>query len=148
MSDASVDRAVSPRLDVKIVFPDDDTIRFESERLCAEPDGLLCRRFVGRAFLAPEIDRAVIDPATAEGVTPAIELRFDATQYSPRQILERVAALLDTPSGDPGVEVPSALTENGAPVYMVSNPWSYQPRASIVAGPCVSHGLPGPNGSS
>ena len=49
--------------------------------------------------------------AMAEGVRPAIELRFDATQYSQRQVLERVAALLDTaPSGDPAIAVPSVLT--------------------------------------
>jgi heavy metal translocating P-type ATPase len=47
----------------------------------------------------------------AEGVTPAIELRFDATQYSRRQVLKRVAALLDAaPSDDPAIEMPPALT--------------------------------------
>ena len=111
MYDAPVSTEVTPGFDVKIVFPDDGIIRIESARLCADPDGLLCRRFVGRAFLAPEIDSAVIGPATAEGVTPAIELRFDATQYGQRQVLEQVAALLDAaPSGDPGMEVSPALT--------------------------------------
>ena len=53
----------------------------------------------------------MIASAIAEGVTPAIELRFDATQYSSRQVLERVAALLDAASSsDPEVEVPSSLT--------------------------------------
>ena len=111
MSDEPVGADVSPGVDIKIVLPDDGTIRIESARLFAEPDGLLCRRFVGRAFLAPEIDSVVIAPAMAESVTPAIELRFDATQYSPRQVLEHVAALLDdATSCDPGVETPSPLT--------------------------------------
>jgi len=112
MYDAPVGSEVSPGVDVKIVFPDKGVIRIESARLFAEPDGLLCRRFVASVFLAPEIDSAVIVGwGTAEGVTPAVELRFDATQYRPRQVLEHVAALLDaTPSRESGVEVPSALT--------------------------------------
>jgi hypothetical protein len=110
MYDAPVAVHVSP-LDVKIVFPGDGVIRIESARLFAEPDGTLCRRFIGRAFLAPEIDSAVIVSAMAEDLTPAIELRFDATQYSRRQVLENLAALLDAaPSGGAGGEVPPALT--------------------------------------
>ena len=111
MDDSSVGTEVSLCVDVEIILPDDGTIRIESARLCADPDGLLCRRFLGRAFLAPEIDSAEIDAATAEGVTPAIELRFDATQYSRRDVLERVAALLDAvPKSDDGVELPPACT--------------------------------------
>jgi heavy metal translocating P-type ATPase len=111
MYDAPVASDLGPGVDVNIVFPDEGIIRIESARLFADSDGLLCRRFVGRAFLAPEIDSVVIAPAMAEGVTPAVELRFDATQYSPRQVLEGVAALLDdATSCDTGVETPSALT--------------------------------------
>jgi Cu2+-exporting ATPase len=112
MYDAPAGSEVSPGVDVRIVFPDKGVVRIESARLFAEPDGLLCRRFVASVFLAPEIDSAVIvGCGTAEGVTPAVELRFDATQYSPRQVLEQVAALLDaTPSCESSVEVPSALT--------------------------------------
>ena len=98
-------------VDVKVVFPDDGIIRIESTRLFADADGSPCRRFVGRVFLATEIESVVIVSAMAERVTPAIELRFDATQYSPRQVLEHVAALLDAPpSSDQGVAVPSSLT--------------------------------------
>ena len=76
-----------------------------------EPDGLLCRRFLGQAFLAPEIDSVAIGPATAQRATPAIELYFDATQCSRRQVLEHVAALLDAaPSTDPCTEVSPVLT--------------------------------------
>jgi Cu2+-exporting ATPase len=111
MYDASVGSEVAPCSDVEIGFPDDGTIRLQSARLCADPDGLLCRHFLGRAFLAPEIDSAVIDAATAEGVTPAIELQFDATQYSRRDVLERVAAVLDAElKSDDGVELPPACT--------------------------------------
>ena len=105
------DGDLGPHVDIKIVCPDDGIIRIESATLFADPDGLLCRRFLGRAFLASEIDGAIIGLAPAEGVTPAVELRFDATQYGRRQVLEHVAALLDAaPSCDPCVEIPSALT--------------------------------------
>jgi heavy metal translocating P-type ATPase len=100
-----------PRVDVRIGCPDNGVIRIESALLFADADGLLCRRFVARVLLAPEIDSVVITPAMAEEITPAIELRFDATQCSPRQALEQVAALLDAaPSGDLAMEVPPALT--------------------------------------
>ena len=100
-------------VDVKIMFPGDGVIRIESAWLFADADGALCRRFVGRVFLAPEIDAVAIVPATAERVTPAIELRFRATQYSQRQVLEQVAEMLDAdaaPNGTPGMEVASSLT--------------------------------------
>src|SRR5271166_2866765 len=95
MYDEPVGSHIFPRVDVRIVLPDNGVIRIESAQLFADPEGLLCRRFVGRVFLAPEIDSAVIASATAEGLTPAIELRFDATQYSQRQVLERVANPLE-----------------------------------------------------
>jgi hypothetical protein len=114
MYDAPAGSDLGPSVDIKIVLPDDGIIRIESARLFADPDGLLCKRFLGRAFLAPEIEYAVIEPATAQGVTPAIELRFDATQCSRRQVLEHVAALLDAaPRTDPCTEVPPALTARG-----------------------------------
>jgi len=62
----------------------------ESAWLFGEPDGPLCRRFVERAFLAKEIEGVVIAP----GLTPAVELRFDATRRGQRQVLEHVAELL------------------------------------------------------
>jgi heavy metal translocating P-type ATPase len=105
------DGDLGPDVDIKIVSPDEGVIRIESATLFADPDGSLCRRFLGRALLASEIDSAIIEPALAEGVTPAVELRFDATQYGRRQVLEHVAALLDAaPSCDPCVEIPPALT--------------------------------------
>ena len=50
MYDAPVGSEVSPGVDVRIVFPDNGVIRIESARLFAEPDGLLCRRFVDVSF--------------------------------------------------------------------------------------------------
>jgi heavy metal translocating P-type ATPase len=100
-----------PRVDPRIGYPDSGVIRVESALLFADADGLLCRRFVGRVLLAPEIDGVVITPAMAEEITPAIELQFDAAQYSPRLVLEQIAALLDgEPSGDSAIEVSPALT--------------------------------------
>jgi hypothetical protein len=111
MYDEPVGSDLCADVDVRIVFPDNGVIRIESTRLFAEPDGPLCRRFVGRVFLVPEIDSVMIAPTMAEGVTPAIELRFDATQCSPRHVLERVAELLDAaPSDDPGMALSPALT--------------------------------------
>jgi heavy metal translocating P-type ATPase len=86
-----VTNELSPSADVKVLLPEDGVIRIESARLFSEPDGPLCRRFVERAFLAPEIETVVIAPAP----TPAIELQFDASQHGQRQVLEHVAALLD-----------------------------------------------------
>src|SRR5215472_7851381 len=99
MDGQPVGSGVCSGVDVKIVFPDDGIIRIESARLFSDSDGSPCRRFVGRVFRAIEIESVVIVSSMAEGVTPAIELRFDATQYSPRYVLEHVAALLDAPPG-------------------------------------------------
>jgi hypothetical protein len=76
--------------DIRVLLPEDGVIRVESARLFSDPDSPLCRRFVERAFLAKEIEGVVIAP----GPTPAIELRFDATQHGQRQVLEHVAELL------------------------------------------------------
>jgi len=77
----------------------------------AEPDGTVCRSFLGRVFLASEINSAVIRPKPDHEVTSAVELRFDSTQHSQRQVLEQVAAMLDAASSiDQCPEVPSALT--------------------------------------
>jgi heavy metal translocating P-type ATPase len=86
---------MTPDIDVKILFPGDGIIRVESARLFSEPDDPLCRRFVERAFLAPEIDGVVI----AGGSAPAIELRFDAAQRGQRQVLEHLADLLIASDG-------------------------------------------------
>src|SRR5258707_9686262 len=95
MHDQPVANEVSPSVDVKVSLPEDGVIRVESRRLFGEPDAPLCRRFVERAFLAPQIEGVVLAP----GATPAIELRFDATQDSQRHILKHVAAVLDTGDG-------------------------------------------------
>ena len=82
-------------VDIKVLLPEDGVIRIESARLFADPDDRLCRRFVERAFLAPEIESVVIAPAP----TPAIELRFDPTQRGHRQVLQNLAALLVASDG-------------------------------------------------
>jgi hypothetical protein len=56
MYDEPVGSDLCADVDVRIVFPDNGVIRIKSTRLFAEPDGSLCRRFVGRVFLVPEID--------------------------------------------------------------------------------------------
>jgi Cu2+-exporting ATPase len=85
---------------VKILLPEDGVIRVESGFLFGDPDGPLCRRFVERAFQAPEIEGVVITPASV----PAIELQFDATQRGQRQVLEHLAALLTT-DDEPALEL-------------------------------------------
>jgi Cu2+-exporting ATPase len=100
MHDEAVANKVSSAVDVKVLLPGDGVIRVESRQLFGEPDAPLCRRFVERAFLAPQIDGVVLAP----GAIPAIELRFDATHYSQRQVLEQVAAVLDAGDGMDGAD--------------------------------------------
>ena len=91
---------------------DEGVIRVASGALFAEPDSSLCRRFVQRAFAAEEIEAVVIagSPKAGNG-KPAAELRFDARQYSRRQVLEHVAALLAAaPNSDDAVALPPACT--------------------------------------
>src|SRR6516164_6505800 len=66
MYDAPAGSDVCAGVDVKIVIPDDGIIRIESTRLFADSDGSPCRRFVGRVFLATEIESVVIVSAMAE----------------------------------------------------------------------------------
>jgi heavy metal translocating P-type ATPase len=80
----------APCFDIRILFPEDGTIRIESAQMFADPDGALCRRLVEHAFQALEIEGVLIAPAPV----PAIELQFDATQRGHRQVLDHVAALL------------------------------------------------------
>jgi hypothetical protein len=100
MHDEAVANEVSSAVDAKVLLPGDGVIRVESRQLFGEPDAPLCRRFVERTFLAPQIDGVVLAP----GAIPAIELRFDATRYSQRQVLKQVAALLDAGDGLDGAE--------------------------------------------
>ena len=104
---------MTANVNVKVLLPADGVIRVESARLFGEPDSPLCRQFVERAFLALEIDGVVIAP----GSTPAIELRFDATQRGQRQVLEHVAELLiasdrfgKTVERSQALEIPLAAT--------------------------------------
>jgi hypothetical protein len=89
------DGDLGPDVDIKIPFPDEGVIRIESATLFGDAGGSLYRRFLGLAFLASEINSAIIGPAPTEGVMPAVELRFAATRYGRRQVLDQVAALLD-----------------------------------------------------
>src|SRR5580704_7284844 len=100
MHGEAVANEVSSAVDVKVLLPGDGVIRVESRWLFGEPDAPLCRRFVERAFLAPQIESVVLAPARI----PAIELRFDATQYSQRQVLEQLATLLDAGDGLDGAD--------------------------------------------
>ncbi len=112
MFDQPLAEGMRPCDDVEILLRDEGVIRVASAALFAEPDGSLCRRFVRRAFAAPEIEAVVIagPPKTGNG-KPAAELRFDARQYSRRQVLEHVAALLDAaPNSDDTVALPPACT--------------------------------------
>ncbi len=112
MFDQPVAEGMRPCVDVEILLPDEGVIRVASGALFAEPDGSLCRRFVQRAFAAEEIEAVVIagSPKAGNG-KPAAELRFDARQYSRRQVLEHVAALLAAaPNSDDVVALPPACT--------------------------------------
>jgi heavy metal translocating P-type ATPase len=84
------DSAVSIRGDVRVLFPAPGVIRVEHASLFADADSDLCRGFLRRVLLAPEVDDAAILPAA----TPAAELRFDASRHPRKTVLEKVAALL------------------------------------------------------
>jgi Cu2+-exporting ATPase len=103
MDDDGLGSDTTPCFDLTILFPYDGVIRIESAPMFADPDGLLCRRFVERCFQAPEIEGVVIEPAPV----PAIELQFDATQRGQRQVLEHLAALL-TADDEPAFELLNA----------------------------------------
>lgn len=82
-------------------------------RGCSARRTALSADSLSSAFLALEIDGVVIAP----GSTPAIELRFDATQRGQRQVLEHVAELLiasdrfgKTVERSQALEVPPAAT--------------------------------------
>ncbi len=82
--------------DVKIVLPRPGVIRVLSASLFSEPDDALCRHFLRRALLAPEIESVVLQP----GSTPAAELCFNGARYDHRRLLRRVADLLSGESID------------------------------------------------
>jgi Cu2+-exporting ATPase len=75
---------------VRVLVPDEGIVRVESEFLFADPDSALCRRFLERVFLAPEIQSVAI----TSNETPAIDLLFDASEHASGQILRRLAPLL------------------------------------------------------
>jgi len=87
MHDEVVADQESLAVDVQVSLPADGVILVQSRRLFGDPDAPLCRRFVERAFLAPEIESVVLAPA----LIPAIKLRFDATHYGQCQVLEHLA---------------------------------------------------------
>ena len=72
MDDQPIAKEVRPFVDVKVLLPEDGVIRVESRRLFGEPDAPLCRRFVERAFLAPEIEGAVLVPGAMPAIRAAV----------------------------------------------------------------------------
>jgi heavy metal translocating P-type ATPase len=112
MFDQPVAGDMSPPVAVEIIFPDEGVIRVASRTMFAEPDTSVCRCFVQRVFGAPAIEAVIITGLPKAGDDePAVELHFDATQYSRRQVLGQVAALLDAaPDSDYAVVLPSACT--------------------------------------
>ena len=78
---------LGPAVDVAIAFPADGIVRIESLRLFADADSELCRRFIGSAFLAPQIDGAVIGPSSREGIAAAIDLHFDPAHCDRAELL-------------------------------------------------------------
>ena len=77
-------------IDVKIVLPRPGVIRVLSASLFSEPDDALCRHFLRRALLAPEIQSVVLQP----GSPPAADLCFDGARHDYRRLLRQLADLL------------------------------------------------------
>src|SRR5271165_3054169 len=79
-------------------FPAPGVIRVVSPTLFAEPDGELCRRFLGRALLAREIETAEFAPSAS----PRVDLRFNHARHSRKGLLRRLSALVGSVDATPG----------------------------------------------
>jgi len=79
-------------------FPAAGVIRVVSPALFADPDGDLCRRFLGRTLLAREIETAEIESSAS----PRVDLRFNPARFGRKRVLRRVADLLSSVDATPG----------------------------------------------
>jgi heavy metal translocating P-type ATPase len=82
--------AVVASTDVTIALPRPGIIRVLSTSLFSEPDEVLCRQFLRRVLLAPEIESVILQPGSA----PAAELCFNGARHDRRRLLLRLADLL------------------------------------------------------
>lgn len=79
-----------------ISFPAPGTVAVHSQAMFGSPDTPLCRAFLRRVFLANEIRGATIKAAPV----CRIELHFDTSRYSAKQVLWKVAdCLLEDTAG-------------------------------------------------
>jgi hypothetical protein len=92
-----------------IHFPAPGVIGVVCPTLFAEPDAQFCRRFLGRALLAREIEMAEIAPSS-----PSVDLRFDPARHSRKALLNRLADLLSraTPLGEGLVVAPTSTARD------------------------------------
>jgi heavy metal translocating P-type ATPase len=75
--------------DVVVSFPDENRIRFQSERLFSDPSGEVSVQFFERAFLVPEVESVEID-----GNRNCGEITFRAGEESSRQLLGKISRFL------------------------------------------------------
>jgi Cu2+-exporting ATPase len=75
--------------DIRVLFPEADVIRIESERVFSAPDGALCRRFLQAALQLADIEDATFAPAR----TPSVNLRFKS-RHRRKRVLDELALVL------------------------------------------------------
>ena len=87
-----------------VTFPEVGIIRVESARMFGAPDEHLCRRFLQAVLRLPVIEGATLVPSK----TPSVELRFDGSRHSRKNVLEYLASALRRGGARGGVLMPVA----------------------------------------
>src|SRR5260370_34796317 len=82
-------------MDLAIRFPTQGQIHLESRFLFSEPHHANCRRFLERVFQAPEITQVTIRSEAGSSQIPRAELGFCPRTYTLREVVARVAVLLN-----------------------------------------------------
>src|ERR1700722_13408903 len=82
-------------MDLAIRFPTQGRIHLESRFLFSEPHEANCRQFLERVFQAPEITQVTIRSQVGSSQVPQAELGFCPRTHSLKEVIERVAVLLN-----------------------------------------------------
>ena len=86
------------------MFPEVGVIRVESARMFGAPDEHLCRRFLQAVLRLRVIEEATLVPSK----TPSVELRFDGSRHSRKNVLGYLASALRRGGARDGANMPVA----------------------------------------